>query len=96
MSFGIAPNRLQSKGFQQLAVSTSAVALTVPSGATRALITLEPTNGVRWRDDGTNPTASVGMPLVGGATWECEAVLDAVRFIRSGAADATLNVAYYA
>src|SRR4051812_41589186 len=96
MSFGIAPNRLQSKGFQQLVVSTAAVALTVPTGAARALITLEPTNGVRWRDDGTNPTAAVGMPLAGGATWECEAVLDAVRLIRSGAADATLNVAYYA
>jgi hypothetical protein len=58
-------------GYQQITSLSSAQGLTVPevdpvSGLkaipTMAFITPE-TNTVRWRDDGTDPTASVGMPL---------------------------------
>lgn len=96
MSFGLLRgDQLLAQGYQQLTVSTTAVVLTVPAGAKRALITLEPTNGVRWRDDGTAPTATVGMPIAGGGTLEFEGKLEAVRLIRSGAADAVANVNYY-
>ena len=47
-------------GYIGLAVSSAAVALgTLPSGADRAVVIVEG-GPVRWRDDGTMPTASVG------------------------------------
>jgi hypothetical protein len=52
-------------GYQQITSLSSATALTVPTGATVAVIIPE-TQAIRWRDDGTNPTASVGMPLASG------------------------------
>lgn len=51
-----------SLGYSQLTGLSSAQGVTVPSGANYALIRCESQN-VRWRDDGTNPTASVGYPL---------------------------------
>lgn len=50
-------------GFQSLAVTNTAQALTVPAGAEIAVMTVE-TNHVMWRDDGTDPTASVGIRLL--------------------------------
>jgi hypothetical protein len=51
-------------GYQQISAATlaSATNLTVPTGAVLAIIRCETAN-VRWRDDGTAPTASVGMPM---------------------------------
>ena len=51
------------KGYQQLTVSTTAVALTVPVGATRAVVKVI-AQPVRYRNDGTAPTSTVGFPLV--------------------------------
>lgn len=74
--------------------STAALALTVPSGATWALIRAESQN-VRWRDDGTAPTASVGIELIVGEALQYSGDLKAIQFIQE-AASATLDVAYYA
>jgi len=52
--------RFAALGYQQLTSITVSTALTVPAGATCALITAEAQNA-RWRDDGTAPTASVGQ-----------------------------------
>jgi hypothetical protein len=50
---------------------------------------------VRWRDDGTNPTATVGMPLASGQPMpEGAAALAAIKFIEQ-TASAKLNVSYY-
>ena len=56
-------------GYQAIA-PTSATALTVPTGATHALIRTE-VQDVRWTDDGTVPTTTVGMVLMieDGAMW---------------------------
>jgi hypothetical protein len=81
-------------GYQQITSLSASTALTVPVGATMALIVAE-TQAVRWRDDGTAPTASVGMPLVTGTSLSYDGDLKAVRFIQQ-TASATLNVAYYA
>jgi hypothetical protein len=90
-------------GYQQITDLSSAVSLTVPtvdpvSGLnakpTIALITPE-TQGVRWRDDGTNPTGSVGMPLSATVTLQYDGDLQKIRFIED-AAGAILNVSYYA
>lgn len=87
--------QLTQLGFAQATVSTAAIALpSVPARCTKALITVEG-QPVRWRDDGTAPTAAVGQPIAAGGVLEYEGIPSAVRVIRSGAADATLDVAYY-
>lgn len=80
--------------YQQLTVSTTAVALTVPGGSRYALIRVS-AMPVRFRDDGTNPTSALGMPLNTGDSIEYDGPLSALRFIRSGASDATLDILYY-
>jgi hypothetical protein len=72
----------------------AATALTVPAGARYCVVTCE-SQAVRWRDDGTAPTASVGFPLAVGAVLTYSAKLSALKFI-SQIAGATLDVAYYA
>ena len=81
-------------GYQQITSLSASAALTVPSGATLALIVPE-TQNVRWRDDGTAPTSSVGMPIFVGASLSYDGDLNRIRFIQQ-AASATLNVSYYA
>lgn len=89
-------------GYQQITTLTSAVGLTVPTRdlnglACRpsiALITPE-TQGVRWRDDDVNPTASVGMPLAAGVTLQYDGDLTKIKFIEQ-TASSKLNVTYYA
>jgi hypothetical protein len=84
----------QCLGYQQITSLSASTALTVPTGATMALIVAE-TQGVRWRDDGVAPTASVGMPLATGVSLSYDGDLKAIRFIQQ-TASATLNVSYYA
>lgn len=81
-------------GHQQLTSLSAATALTVPTGARFAYVRCE-TQSVRWRDDGTDPTASVGMLM---ATTDApmlfESNLSAIKFIET-VASAKLDVAYY-
>lgn len=89
-------------GYQQITTLSSSTALTVPTvdvnglacKPAMALITAE-TQAVRWRDDGTAPTASVGMPLAAGVTLQYDGDLTQIRFIEQ-LAGARLNVTYYA
>ena len=84
-------------GYEQLVVGVAAGGLAaIPSNgrARKALIAVE-TNGLRWRDDGISPTAAVGMSIAAGGSIEYEGPLEKLRFIRSGAADAVVNVSYY-
>lgn len=89
-------------GYQQITSLSAAAGLTVPttdkSGnkqqPTFALIVAE-TKDVRWRDDGTNPTASVGMPLTAGVPFQYDGDLTNIKFIET-AASAKLNISYYA
>ena len=50
---------------QATGLSPSAALSPIPAGATSMVVCVE-TQGVRWRDDGTAPTASVGMPIAAG------------------------------
>lgn len=93
---------LNSFAFEQLAVSSTAVALTstvyAPAGqnqADMAVVSVE-TNPVRHRDDGVPPTAAVGQPdpvsvplLVCG-----QFQIQNIRFIRQ-VSDSTIDVTYY-
>ena len=81
-------------GYQQITSLSAAAALTVPSGATLAIITPE-SQAVRWRDDGTDPTSAVGMPVPISTVLSYDGDLQRIRFIEQ-AASAKLNVSYYA
>jgi hypothetical protein len=81
-------------GYQQITSLSSAASLTVPSGATAALIVAS-TQNIRWRDDGTNPTASVGMPVLVDTYFTYDGDLNRIRFIEQSSG-AVLNVSYYA
>lgn len=81
-------------GYQQITSLSAAAGLTPPQGATLALIVPE-TQGIRWRDDGTNPTASVGMPVASGSYLSYDGDLNRIKFIEQ-TASAKINVSYYA
>lgn len=84
-----------SVGYQQITDLSSATALTVPRGAKWALI-VPTAQAVRWRDDGTAPTASAGMPLAADSYFNYTASdLSKIKFIEA-ASGAELNVTYYA
>lgn len=85
-------------GYQQLTSIASATSLTDPIDPlkgvpTMAVIQAE-AQAVRWRDDGVDPTASVGMVLAAGSSMNYDGNLNAIRFIQV-TAGAILNVAYY-
>ena len=88
-------------GYQQITPNT-ATSLTVPAvapdgskqHATFAIITPEIQN-VRWRDDGTDPTASVGMPVYVGTSLLYDGDLTKIRFINV-VSGGKVNVSYYA
>ncbi len=75
-----------------LSVGASAVSLTVPSGASIAEICAE--GGVRYRDDGTAPTATVGMPVPSGTCFAYSGPLSAIQFI-SESGTVSIDVSYY-
>ena len=85
------------EGYGQVTVSTTAVALpSIPKSASYAIVNIS-SQPVRYRDDGTNPTATVGMPAVAGdeIVLVSPAQIKAFKVIRSGGTDAELNVLYY-
>ena len=89
-------------GYQQITSLSASSALTVPTmdkngskqQPTVAIIIPE-TQAVRWRDDGTDPTSTVGMPLAAGVALQYDGDLSKIRFIES-TAGAKLNISYYA
>lgn len=84
----------KSVGFQQMTALASATAMTVPAGARIATIQAE-SQTVRWRDDGTSPTATVGNRIFVGDTLVYDAAdLAVVKFIEE-VASAKLNIHFY-
>lgn len=84
------------KGFQQITTLSAAAALTIPAGTRKALIQAEG-QAVRWRSDGTDPTAAVGMRILTTADRPAEITLemglDAAKFIEE-TSGAKINVTY--
>ena len=89
-------------GYQQITSATLAAAtkLTLPSVTngqqnTYAIIQNNGTTNVRWRDDGTAPTATVGMVLPAGGELNYSGDLALIQFIYV-ATGAILDVMTYA
>jgi hypothetical protein len=88
-------------GYQQITNLSASVGLTVPittpdglnGKPVLALIVAEGAP-VRWRDDGTAPTSTVGMPIAIGVPFQYDGDLTKVRFIQQSAS-AILNISYY-
>lgn len=88
-----APGNTTPKGYQQITSVSAAVGCTVPANSKVALIQAE-TQAVRWRDDGTNPTATVGSIIAAGDTIQYTGDLAAIKFIET-TTSAKLNISYY-
>ncbi len=81
--------------YEQITVSTTAVPLTVPLRAKIAVITVE-AEPIRYRDDATDPTNTVGVLVSPGSTLIiCSNALGRFKAIRQGGSDAILSVSYY-
>lgn len=88
-------------GYQQLTSLSASAALTVPQ-LTPDGLKAEPVMAfivaegqpVRWRDDGIEPTSSVGMPLAVGVPFAYDGDLTKIRFIEQ-TGGAKLNISYY-
>lgn len=79
-------------GFQQVAVLTAAVGLTVPAGTKKIVVSAEG-QPVRWRSDGTDPTAAIGNIIGVNATEDIRADIAKTKFIET-AASAKINVTF--
>lgn len=81
-------------GYTQVSTVSSAVGIgTVPSLTRLAIIQAE-SKDCRWRDDGTDPTASVGMVLVANDMLIYTGDMSAIKFIETSSA-AKLNITFY-
>lgn len=85
----------ESLGYEQVTSIGSAKALTVPTGTKLILIQPE-TQAIRWRDDGTSPTASVGMVIAAGDTLVYTGSKPASIKVIETQATAKVNVTYFA
>lgn len=84
-------------GFEQRTVSTSAVGFaSIPLQANKAIVVVEDAT-IRYREDGTNPTSSVGTKQFVNSTIiiEGRTRLTQFRAIRQGSTDALLSINYY-
>lgn len=88
------PGLLTPLGYQQITGLTSASSLTPPVGARIASIQAEG-GTLRYRDDGTAPTASTGMIISANGGVDYNGNLSAIKLI-AATSGAVANVSYYA
>jgi hypothetical protein len=94
----------KSIGYVQMAVTTAVAfditSLTGNESIELAYALIQPeTNGLRIRDDGTNPTASVGFPVAAGGSLTYDdpgAIISGAAKIVSQTGTSTVNVWYFA
>lgn len=85
---------LRSLGYAQMTSLAAATPLpSVPSGTEEAFIVCTGQT-VYWRDDGTDPTATVGMPLVANQPFPYTGPIPRIKLIQS-TATAVCNITYY-
>lgn len=80
-------------GYEQITSLSVATGLTVPAGASIAVV-ISTGQDVRWRDDSVDPTISIGMLLPENVEKVFFAGLSDLKFIQAGSG-AVLNISYY-
>ena len=92
---GVAPIYLYvSAGASQMALSVGTnTTLTAPATATIAEICVEGA-GVRYRDDGTAATSSLGVPVSAGSCFQYSGPLSSLSFTAQSGSP-TIDVSYY-
>ena len=75
------------------ASTLSTLGVTIPSWAIMAYITPE-TGAVRYRCDGTNPTAAIGQPIANGQTWPVVGQLSLQALKLIAAANTTISIEF--
>ena len=94
MARRIVEGNIHPVGYVQSSSFSSAAALpTIPASANIALIVVEDQT-VRWRDDGSDPTSSVGMVWNLNTEYMYTGDLSTIKIIQT-AATAKLNISYY-
>lgn len=88
----VADATIQPVGYRQITNLGSAIGIQIGDGRVALIQALN--QNVRWRDDGTDPTTSVGMRLHAGETIFYTGDLRAIRFIEESAS-AELNISVY-
>lgn len=90
----VVDGHLTPAGYVQMtSLAAATVISSIPDNTEVAVIQAE-TQNVRWRDDGTSPTTSVGMILVAGDSMVYNGTMSALKFIEV-TASAKLNITYY-
>jgi hypothetical protein len=90
---------LMAQGYSQITGLAAAKGLaqgssgSIPAGVTMALVQCE-AQPIRWRDDGTPPTATLGFLMNPGDVMTFDQRLDQLKFIEA-AAGAKVNVSFY-
>lgn len=84
---------LKPLGYQKITGLSTSQSLTVPIGARYAMCKTEG-QSVRYRDDGTDPTATDGMLIDVGDEFWYSGNLAEIEFLET-TASATLHVSYY-
>ncbi len=88
------PGYSKPLGYQQItSLAAAAGFASVPTRARLVMVQSE-TQSVRWRDDGVNPTASVGMIIAAGDTLFYTGDFSAIKFIEV-TASAKLNITFF-
>ncbi len=87
-------------GTQTSTSMATATALTIPTGAVYAIITVAGTNNssgicAYWRDDGTSPTGSAGQPLAALNGIQYFVTSLPIKLIQATGASCTFTASYY-
>lgn len=86
---------LAYKDYEKITTLTAAVGLTLPSGPSVNYVLIEVEGqDVRYKGDGTDPTAALGGLMKANTQYEYEGNLGALKFIEV-TAGAILNVTYF-
>lgn len=89
----VVDDKMNPKGYQQVTGLSSAKGITPPRESRVAVIQAAGQD-VRWRDDGTDPTANVGMVLQNGRDMLYTGNMAKIKFIEI-TAGAEINISYY-
>lgn len=83
-------------GFRQVTATGSVFSLPTPPAGTRRTIIQAEAQALRWRDDGTNPSATVGMTIPAGGELRYDGSDMSLIKLIAASAGAIANISYYA